>query len=266
MRIQVSHVTTYLYPSDASHAVLALRLTPPSGNGQTVEAWRVDAPGLSALSAYVDAFGNTVHIASAPAGHDVLRIAASGIVTTTDTGGVVGVTGEAAPAEIFLRATEATRADAAILALAQGAAGEGTLATMHRLMQAVHDAVAYLPDSTDSRTTAAEALAAGAGVCQDHAHVMLAAARSLGIPARYVTGYLLLEDGAAAPAHHAWVEADVDTLGWVGFDAANNLCPTERYVRLACGLDAASAGPIRGIRRGGAGDSMLVEVEVRAIA
>lgn len=262
MLIHIRHTTTYHYPAPVSHAVLALRLTPPEGPGQRVQDWRIEAPGAHTPCTYTDAFGNVVHLATTPGAHEALTITASGTVETADTGGIAGHTGEAVKPEIFLRPTQATAPDAAITALALAARAETRLASMHALMALVHAAIAYTPNSTHSRTTAAEALAAGQGVCQDHAHVMLAAARSLGIPARYVTGYLLLHDAAAAPAHHAWVEAEVETLGWVGFDAANNLCPTERYVRLATGQDAAAAAPIRGIHRGNAASRLTVEVTV----
>ena len=98
----------------------------------------------------------------------------------------------------------------------------------------VRDRVDYVAGTTDAHTSAAEALADGKGVCQDHAHIFISAARTLGIPARYVTGYLVLDERAAPEAHHAWAEAWVEALGWVGFDVANRICPTERYVRLAC--------------------------------
>ena len=91
----------------------------------------------------------------------------------------------------------------------------------------------------------------------------VAAARHLGVPARYVTGYLHLDDDDAAVANHAWAEAHVPSLGWVGFDPANNICPTERYVRLACGLDALSASPVTGTRRGGGAERLSVDVLVR---
>ncbi|MBN8890137.1 MAG: transglutaminase family protein, partial [Rhodospirillales bacterium] len=136
---------------------------------------------------------------------------------------------------------------------------------LHALMGAVHGRVAYVVDATTQQTTAAAAFADGRGVCQDHAHIMIAAARALGMPARYVTGYLLLEgdEAEASVAHHAWAEAWVEELGWVGFDAANCLCPTDRYVRLAVGLDAASAAPIRGVRRGTGAEHLCVDVAVR---
>jgi transglutaminase-like putative cysteine protease len=100
-------------------------------------------------------------------------------------------------------------------------------------------------------------------VCQDHAHIFIAAARTLGIPARYVTGYLVLAGQATSEAHHAWAEAWVEALGWVAFDIANRICPTERYVRLAAGLDAGYAAPIVGSRRGGSTEELDVSVEVQ---
>jgi transglutaminase-like putative cysteine protease len=116
-------------------------------------------------------------------------------------------------------------------------------------------------------TSAAEALAGGAGVCQDFAHVFLSAARALGQPARYVGGYLHAgEGGQGAPASHAWAEAWVPDLGWVGFDASHGVCPTERYVRISVGLDYADAAPVRGVHRGTGEHSMQVRVQVAEVA
>jgi transglutaminase-like putative cysteine protease len=119
-----------------------------------------------------------------------------------------------------------------------------------------------VPGTTDVHTEAAAALADGKGVCQDHTHIFIAGCRTLEVPARYVTGYLYLGDDAGAEAHHAWAEAWVDGLGWVGFDVANRICPTDNYVRLASGLDAGYAAPIKGSRRGGSGESLDVAVAV----
>jgi transglutaminase-like putative cysteine protease len=127
----------------------------------------------------------------------------------------------------------------------------------------VRDRVEYVAGVTDAHTGAAEALADGKGVCQDHAHIFISAVRTLGIPARYVTGYLVLDAPSASEAHHAWAEAWVEGLGWVGFDVANRICPTERYVRLAAGLDAGYAAPIIGSRRGGSTEKLDVSVEVQ---
>jgi transglutaminase-like putative cysteine protease len=112
--------------------------------------------------------------------------------------------------------------------------------------------------------TAAAAWAQKQGVCQDHAQIFIACARRLGIPARYVSGHLHRRDGVIdQDAAHAWAEAHVEGLGWVGFDPANGVCPTEHYVRVACGLDALGATPIRGTSYGGGGERMTVALRVR---
>jgi transglutaminase-like putative cysteine protease len=137
------------------------------------------------------------------------------------------------------------------------------LERMHKLMGTVNARVAYVIGATNAHTSAAEALKDGKGVCQDHAHIFIAAARVMGFPARYVNGYFLTDTEGPADAHHAWAEVFIGGLGWVGFDPANNICPTESYVRLACGLDAGSAAPIRGNRRGGSEEVLDVTVEVQ---
>ena len=121
----------------------------------------------------------------------------------------------------------------------------------------------YVVGATHVHTSAAEALKDGEGVCQDHAHIFISAARVMGLPARYVNGYFLTDSDEPAEAHHAWAEVWMGGLGWLGFDPANRLCPTDRYVRLACGLDSASAAPIRGTRRGGVEEALDVTVEVQ---
>jgi transglutaminase-like putative cysteine protease len=169
------------------------------------------------------------------------------------------------PPEFFLRATPLTAPDDAIVALARdGARGDDTIARLHGLMNGVRDRLDYRPGETDSTTNAAEALAQGFGVCQDHAHLFIAAARAAGIPARYISGYLWTGAGGQSyDAGHAWAEAHVAGFGWIGFDAANRLCPNENYIRVAVGLDYSAAAPVRGLRRGPAEESLSVEVQVR---
>jgi transglutaminase-like putative cysteine protease len=122
--------------------------------------------------------------------------------------------------------------------------------------------IAFEPGATDTQTAAEEALARARGVCQDHAHVFIAAARHLGFPARYVSGYLLLDGQAAQVASHAWSEAHVEGLGWVGFDAANGISPDTRYVRLATGRDYRDAMPVSGIILGTAAERLAVRITV----
>ena len=266
MKIEIRHVTTYRYATPARYAIQSLRLTPPSFDGQEVRTWTITAPGFETHISYRDALGNQVHLTSINTPHDGIVIEASGIVETEDRAGIVRGLAEVAPRRVFLRETPKTAPDKAIRDLAKsvshGRIPKDPLDCLHSLMGAVGDAVAYEIGTSHTHTTAAEALAEGKGVCQDHAQVFISAARVIGIPARYVNGYFHAGTLAAAEAHHAWAEAWVDGLGWVGFDPANGMCPTERYVRLACGFDAASAAPIRGTQRGGANEDLDVRVEV----
>jgi len=263
MLISVRHVTHYRYAEPASYTIQSVRLTPLSFKGQRVLEWQVRVAGAGPALQLRDGFGNVVHLATINARHQELVIEAGGTVDTEDCNGVVAGLNKAAPPRVFLKETAQTKADAAIRALALAVPGTDTLEKLHALLGAVRDRVEYVAGATDSHTGAAEALADGKGVCQDHAHIFIAAARCLGIPARYVTGYLVIDGESTSRAHHAWAEAWVESLGWVGFDVANRICPTDRYVRLACGLDAGYAAPIIGSRRGGSTETLEVSVAVQ---
>jgi len=264
MLISVRHVTRYVYAEPVSYSVQSLRLTPAPFKGQRIVDWQVRVAGCPNPLEFRDGFGNTVQLVTVSTLHSELAIEAAGTVETEDCNGVVAGLAKSIPPRVFLKETPQTRPDAAIRALAQSVAGgTGRIERLHALVATVRDRVEYVTGATDAHTGAAEALGDGKGVCQDHAHIFISAARTLGIPARYVTGYLLLDDPDPASANHAWAEAYVEALGWVGFDVANRVCPTDRYVRLACGLDAGYATPIAGSRRGGAGESLNVCVAVQ---
>lgn len=262
MRISVRHVTRYRYEEPVTYTIQRLRLSPPNGAGQKVLDWQIEAPGIDQALRFTDAFGNLVHVVSQPWPHEETVITARGTVVTTDTAGILRDLPDYAPPAVFLRFTERTSADDRIRDLAETARDADPVARMHTLMGLVRDAIDYEIGSTDEDSTATDALAAGRGVCQDHAHVFLAAVRHLGFPGRYVSGYFVHGADEVAEAHHAWAEVFLNGLGWVGFDVANRICPTEAYVRLSCGLDAASAAPVRGCRRGGGRESLEVAVAV----
>ena len=133
---------------------------------------------------------------------------------------------------------------------------------LHELSRMTLDRVAYEIGSTDPNTTAEESYAAKSGVCQDHAHIFIGAARALDIPARYVSGYLMMNDRIEQEATHAWAEAYVDGLGWVGFDISNGISPDERYVRVATGRDYRDASPVAGISFGNTSQVLEVDVAV----
>jgi len=263
MRLTVRHTTSYRYDTPLAIAMQQLRLTPADGPAQKIIEWTIDAPGIERATTYTDAFENVVHMVSRTGQVESVEISATGTVDTTDTSGVIGLETEAtAPPRVYTRVTPLTQANQAIRKLATLAEDPDKITGFHKLMQAIRDKVDYKVGVTETHASATSSLAAGEGVCQDHAHIFIAAARAIGVPARYVSGYLLLEDDLSSEAHHAWAEVMIDGLGWVGFDISNNMCPTDRYIRLTCGLDSRSAAPIRGIRFGGREENLQVEVDV----
>ncbi|QFR32595.1 transglutaminase family protein [Ancylobacter sp. TS-1] len=269
MRIHVNHATTYTYDPPANGAIQTLRLTPRNHDGQYVVSWRIDVSEGSRLRAHEDAFGNVTHTFAAEGPIGELRVLVEGAIETQDTAGVIRGVTERFPPSLFLRGSELTTPDIELAGFAATAcAGEGDRITrLHTLMDAIADVMTFDPDPTHSSTTAVEAFKLKRGVCQDFAHIFTACARHVGIPARYVSGYLV-GDGAEAElraghqAGHAWAEAHIEGLGWVGFDAANRQCPTEAYVRVAIGLDYLGAAPVRGNRYGGGDENLTVALKV----
>lgn len=265
MDLTVDHVTTYRFDPPMRGVVQSHRLTPSSSASQTVRDWKVEVEGASIGAAFRDGAGDRIHTVSVLGPVESLTVSVRGRVVTSDTAGVLRDHRERIRPSVYLSPTELTRPDAEIAALAEKADAESAadLDRAHGLAAAVRDAIAYVPGETHEGTTAAEALAAGQGVCQDHAHVLIAAALSRGLPARYVTGYLHAgsEEGMAE-ASHAWAEIHVADLGWVGFDAANGMSPDETYIRLGSGSDARDAAPIRGVSSGVGREKLSVEVSV----
>lgn len=264
MRMSIRHLTRYRYEPDAASAALRLRLWPPVTAGQRPVAWAVTVNGAAVEAILTDAHGDRVGLWQAHAPVEGIEIVAQGTVETADLAGVLKELPQRARPGLFLRATPLTGTSDAIRELAATVAEGDALARCHALAARVHEAVDYRPGVSSVTTTASEALALGAGVCQDQTHVFIAAARVLDIPARYVVGYLHDPDrDEPAEETHAWAEAFVTGLGWIGFDITNEICPTDLYVRLCCGLDAADAAPVRGTIRGATEEEMEVEIAVR---
>jgi transglutaminase-like putative cysteine protease len=263
MRLAIRHETRYDYDAPVTYSAQRLHLWPADFAAQRTIAWSVAAPGFDRALAYTDGFGNRVHMITFGNAGGPVSIVAEGIVEVEDVAGLVRGLDCPAPDAVFLRFTKPTTANAALRSLAERQfSGRTVLDGLHALMAEIHARVAYETGATHAHTTAAEAFADARGVCQDHAHIFIAVARAAGIPARYVTGYLVTGEGASSTAAHAWAEALVPDLGWVGFDPANAKCPTDAYVRVAAGLDAAAVAPVRGLRRGGNAERMRVAVRV----
>ncbi len=265
MRIHVKHETVYRYDAPAKSAIQLLRLTPRNHDSQYVVRWRVDVSEDCRLDAREDAFGNLTHSFTLDGPISELRIGVDGEVETQDTAGVIRGTVERFPPSLYLRETDLTHADPALIEFAEdvGRKKASTLEKLHRLTAAIYEGFTFLPDETDTRTSAAQAYEKKRGVCQDYSHVLIAAARHLGIPARYVGGYFLRGDGKnQQEAGHAWAEAFVDDFGWIAFDPANGISATDAHIRVAIGLDYMGAAPVRGVRFGGTGEKLAVHVHL----
>jgi len=265
MRLRIQHKTVHRYSEPVRGMIRKLRLTPRNCNSQTVVDWRIETDRDCRLTSSEDAFGNIVHCFAVDGPFDSLTTLVEGVVETFPTAGVVQGAIERFPAELWLRDTDLTRADASLRAFAQAitARQTTTLSRLHELLAALHAVVGFDSQANDETTTAAEAFAAKSGGRRDFAHMFVACARAIGAPARCVSGYCVDEEIADAPAFaHFWAECLVENLGWVGFDAARGLTPGESCVRVAVALDCLGAAPIRGARTGGGGEEQDETVRI----
>jgi transglutaminase-like putative cysteine protease len=265
MRLRISHSTTYRYEPPATGVIQIIRMTPGSHDGQYVAEWQIGVSTDSRLEPHEDAFGNITHVISHDALAD-LTISAEGLIETHDTGGILRGTDERFPPSLFLRSTALTAVNPVMAAVARelSAEAEGDmLGFLHALMTQISEHMTFDEDPTNSGTSAAEAFTLKRGVCQDYAHIFIACARSGGVPSRFVAGHFLRSDGLSQQeAGHAWAEAFVPDLGWIGFDPANCICSTDAHVRVAIGLDYLGAAPVRGTRYGGGSETLTVKVRV----
>jgi len=265
MRLRIAHTTTYRYTPPATSVIQLLRMTPGSHDGQYVVNWQIDVSTDSRLDMHEDAFGNITHVLTQGPVED-LTISVEGLIETHDTGGVLKGSDERFPPNLFLRSTPLTEANAAMVNFTRELRAEAdsdVLGFLHALMVQINEHMTFDENPTDSSTTAAEAFSLKRGVCQDYAHIFIACARHGGVPARFTSGHFLRSDGMVhQQAGHAWAEAFVPDLGWVGFDAANGICTTDAHARVAIGLDYLGAAPVRGTRYGGGAEALTVAVKV----
>ena len=273
MKLHLRHTTDYRYTEPLRYALQTLWLTPQSGAGQTVNVWSVGAP--EKLYPQRDAFGNTIQSYTFVGKEsDNVRWSLVNAAGEVDTLGVPEFAdAEALPHPLFfLRATHLAEPHAELAAFgrrfvsAPQVPGQFDINMLLALSQGVADTVSYEKYSTDVNTTALEAFRAGAGVCQDQAHVMVAICRSLQIPARYVSGYFYAANEPDL-ASHAWVDVclDVAARRWVSIDVTHSCLIDQRHVRLAMGTDYNACPPIKGVRQGGGQESMTVNITITQV-
>jgi transglutaminase-like putative cysteine protease len=264
MRLSIRHTTLYRFAEPIAHGLQRLRLTPKSTQGQTIVDWAMTYRGGREELAYDDQNFNHATLISVHAGATELEIACNGIVDTEDNAGVIGRHSGHLPLWAFLGRTRLTEPGPKLRALlAKTSRGSsGLLETLHNLSETIRQQVEYRTGFTGVDTTAEEALGLQCGVCQDHAHIFIAAARAMEVPARYVSGYLMMDDRIEQEATHAWAEAYVHNLGWVGFDISNGISPDSRYVRVATGRDYRDAAPVTGVSFGAVAQELRVALAI----
>jgi transglutaminase-like putative cysteine protease len=253
MRIRVTHEIVHRFAPPARTINQMLRLTPLSFDSQYVLRWRVDVDADGALRQVEDAHGNAVSSYSHHGLIERFTVLAAGEVETSDAAGVVRGAVERLPPEMYLRDSRLANVNGALRGLAAEATtgAADPLDAMHRLMSELNAVMAYQPDDTDAASSAVEAFALRRGRACDFAHVFIACARFLGVPARFVSGYRAAGEGSDEAGVHGWAEAHVPVLGWVAFDPSAPLCADERYIRVAVGFDAQDGAMARSAHSGG---------------
>jgi transglutaminase-like putative cysteine protease len=273
MRLHIRHTTDYRYTEPLRYALQTLWLTPQSGPAQTVHFWSLGGP--QKLFAQRDAFGNIIHSYSFVGQEaDKVRWSLVSAVGEVETLGVAEFTdADTLPhPHFFLRATHLAEPHSKLAEFGRrfvrplATPGTADLRMLLAISQGVADVVSYQKYSTNVTTTALEAFETGTGVCQDQAHVMVAICRSLGVPARYVSGYFYAANEPDL-ASHAWVDVclDVATRRWVSIDVTHSCLIDERHVRLAMGTDYNACPPIKGVRQGGGEESMTVDITIEPV-
>lgn len=263
MRLFVRHRSDYAFSEPQARLVQLLRVTPSDHHGQSIVSWEIDVDRDVRLRDTRDGYGNRATMLYVDGPIDRLTIEVRGEVLTEDRAGMVSGTAEPLPPLYFLQSTAATKPDAAIADFAAAIAPvEEQLVRAHALAEAVEAKLANTAPALDLDHTAAACFAAGSADPQGAAHVLIAAARATGLPARYVAGHLYQPDAVDTHAAHGWAEIHVEGYGWIGFDPYEGCCPTERYVRVASGLDHREAAPVSGLRTGGGVEALAVDVHV----
>jgi len=263
MRLFVRHRTEYRFSEPQARLVQLLRLTPGNHAGQSIVSWQIDVDRDARLKPSRDGYGNETTMLYLDGPLERIAIEVSGEVLTEDRAGMVAGAVETLPPTYYLQATALTKADEALADHVRALdLPADPHARAHGLAEVVEGLLAHREADVASDHSAASRFEARAADPQGNAHVLIAAARLLGLPARYVAGHFYRPDEVEGHAAHGWAELWVEGYGWIGFDAFEGCCPTDRYVRVAIGLDHQQAAPISGLRKGGGEEALAIDVHV----
>jgi len=282
MFYSIKHLTKFHYASPVSESVMEARMHPRSEGNQRCLTFHLAVSPRCRVFAYRDHVGNNIHHFDIPGQHSYLVIVAESLLDIQPTADIPNSLSADAWAEAdsmvqmgdfweMLLPSEFAKPTPLLLDLANQLGvcrRDDPLSLLRELNQKLYDWFEYVPKSTKVDSPIDEAIKSRQGVCQDFAHIMIALVRSLRIPCRYVSGYLYRRaqdhDRSVVDATHAWVEAFLPPLGWVGFDPTNCLLTGDRHIRTAIGRDYADVPPTRGIFRGHTASDLSVAVRVTA--
>ena len=269
MKLAIVHSTHYHYTGSIAESVMEVRLQPMDGAGQRCLDFGLDISSGVKPRSYTDGYGNHVHYFNLVRPHTRLTITSR---STVETG--LAAEGDAGEELVYdflrfrnpVKDVEGVRELAREHAIAEPGSAESIQAALDGLTLAISRDFEYNREVTGVYSAVDEVLELRAGVCQDFAHLFIAVARAMGVPARYVSGYIhFAGDKGATTASHAWGEAWVPGKGWIGYDATRPIRTSEHHVRLAVGRDYSDAAPTRGIYIGSANSSMKVRVTTREL-
>jgi transglutaminase-like putative cysteine protease len=268
MKLEIVHATRYRYSGPIAETVMEVRLRPMEGNGQRCREFHLEISAGIKPGTYRDGYGNDVHYFNLVRPHTSLSVTSRSVV---ETGGGLDTDPGEELVQDFLRFRSPVkdvpgiRELASRHAIADPSSGSSVEQALDELTVTISREFAYDRAVTTVYSSVDEVLALRAGVCQDFAHLLIAVARTMGVAARYVSGYIHAP-GAATTASHAWAEAWVPGRGWIGYDATHPVRAAEHHVRLAVGRDYSDAAPTRGIYIGSATGSMEVRVRTRDLS
>src|SRR4051812_1713475 len=268
MLYTIRHVTRFTYATAVTESVMEARMQPRSDEGQRCLHFGLSTMPASRVMMYQDHDGNIVHHFNIPGRQGQLSITAEALVESSSPGDLPDRLDDSSWARLdaltasgewwdALNASTFTGRTPLLDAFARDIEfrrGTDPLSTMRALTAAIFTRFEYAPKTTSVDSPIDDALRERRGVCQDFSHIMIALGRSIGIPCRYVSGYLFHQadsvDRSSDGASHAWLEALLPELGWVGFDPTNNLLACDRHIRVALGRDYADVPPTRGVFKG----------------
>jgi transglutaminase-like putative cysteine protease len=265
MRLVIDHQTRYSFSEPQARVVQLLRMTPPDTASQTVIGWQIEIDCDARLSPARDGYGNIATMLYVDGPVEAITITVRGEVMTD--GGVMPLRGPAEPVAplTYLRATALTDMEQSIADLAKPHLELPPMERAYALSASVNERIDARPGRTALSRTASDVLRIGQGSVRDCAHVLIAAARASGLPARFVSGHCLKSlNTDVRQSSHGWAEIWIDGTGWIGFDPSMGCRPGESYVRVAVGMDASDATPVSGARRGGGIEELDVGVRVAA--